>query len=216
MYERQKLVPVRNITYSDAGAMGALALVGLGFLRRSPLALAGAYLVYKATRKPPREIIRNNIVPFLTASGEIKKSAHIICAPDEVFAHITNLELLDAIFPAANETAVHGTQQARIALGLPLNKELPFFLTLKNVTEPRVADLEIAVGTKTLGTCTVEIQDDPIGEGTVVQMVAHTKPVMGVVGRNVIKPFITFAIDTYLFRLKQLCETGEIARTKGE
>lgn len=213
---RQKAVPGRRITYADAGAVSALALAGLGLVRKNPLALAGAFFVYKATRKTSLKNTRNNLLPFLTAPGEIKKSVCIVDAPDAVYASILDLQNLEAIFPAAHDLSFQGEQQARLAFGMPLHREIPVVLKIVDTIEPKIAELEFYAGDRPMGRCTLTVGDGPQGEGTTVEMVAHTKPILGVVGRNLIKPVVTFAMDTYLFRLKQLCETGEIARIKGD
>lgn len=204
----------------DAGLLaGGIGLAMYGLAKRSPLALVvggiGAYVAARTATDWIEKAEAGGVSKALQTDHyeEVARSVTINQSASEVFGYVRDLSRVPLFLPIVKLVNLLSDTRA--------------IWTLKKGIASVVLDVEISGspgddhlrlafshhGTE-LGYCHVYILPLPNLQATRVTLRMMYHPFMGGLADKVVRPVMVAELDTYLLKLKQLIETGEIARAK--
>jgi uncharacterized membrane protein len=195
---------------------GGIAFAMFGLVRRSPLALvAGGVGAWVAAKTATDRIARgegagDNI--SINAMEEVSRATTINASIDEVFEYVEDMSKIPQFIPLIKlVNSVSYSQAIWTLKSGVMSAMLDVEITRTDNTHLK---LVVSYNGKHLGECNIFLTPVREGRQTRVTMRLRYHPLLGGLVNGVIKPVMTAELDTYLSRLKQLIETGEIARSK--
>lgn len=195
-----------NWTYVAAG----LALGGYGLARRSLLGMLGAgataYLAYKGIQ--PRQLGQNVVDATKMVEQKFTRVVTIGRSINDVYELLADISLWPSFCTCLDAVERYEVDKLKLSTHFG-GVMVPLCAELTNVQNRSIA-FELKNGDFKLADIELKLSDGRGGtilSGTVTYMC-----LLGKVGRMVSKPFITNELDTFIMRLRQLAETGEIAK----
>lgn len=207
----------------DAGLLaGGISLAMYGLVRRRPLAMIvggiGAFVAAKtasdwASKSESR--IGGIADSFLQTDHyeEVARSVTINDNATDVFGYVRDLSRLPVFLPVVKLVNVVSDSRAIWTIKKGMASAVLDVLIAGSPGDDHLR-LTISHSGTQLGYCDVYILSLPSERSTRVTLRLMYHPFVGNLADKVVRPIMVAELDTYLFKLKQLIETGEIARAK--
>lgn len=217
-------VAVRQIKMPKASEVAPLAigtfLTLIGFTARGAVGMAGAgtglFLIYKQLRKHDRirEKIETPIKSMLGAkASEFSKVVTINASKKAIFDLIGKFEDLPKFQDVIRGVDNLGEGKFILRIFGPIGTECPFELNVIDWRPDESLSVEFSTGDFVSGDLHMSLIDSNVIEGACeLRLDAILNMPLAMIGRLGGKVVIGTFIEGWLFKIKQMAETGEIAR----
>jgi uncharacterized membrane protein len=195
---------------------GGVGLAMFGLVRRSPFALiaggVGAWLAAKTANDWIAREEGDLDVNAISKLEEVSRAITIQAPLHDVFDTVGDVSRVPQFLPIVKLVNMVSYSQAiwTMKSGM-LSAMLDVEITR---TEDSQLKLIFTHNGKHLGEANIFLTSVQEGRSTRVTMRMRYHPLLGGLVSGVVKPVMTAELDTFLQRLKQFMETGEIARSK--
>lgn len=193
-----------------------IALTGYSLLRRNPVAViasgAGLYAAATLARDTIQKLTAIDDNTLELSMEQVGRAITIGRPVDEVFALARDLENVPRFLPAISAVEQINRQHSVWRI-----KTFALIALIDTELTAEVENEYIGVGFSYHGNrfadCLMRFKA-PAPNRTEITMLARYHPLMGGLMDRVLRPVVILEADTFLMRVKQLAETGEIARSK--
>lgn len=187
-----------------------LALGGYALARRSTLGLVGAgasaFLAYKGMQ--PRELGQAVLNAAKGTEQRISRSVTIGRSINDVYELLADISLWPKFLVSVNSVERYEDDKLKLSAHFK-GMVVPLCAELTHV-QNRGISFALKNGDYKLADVDLKLSDGR--GGTILSATVTYMCLLGKVGRVVAKPFITNELDTFILRVRQLAETGEIAK----
>jgi uncharacterized membrane protein len=192
-----------------AAVTASSAIAGWAIRRNHPFVfLAGGIGMITALRLPRRKSSFEAEMPF----EQVTRTITINSGRRALFTLVREMKNAPKFLPIVKGvTQIDGTR----GVWTVATWKLSFLVDIDVIRESKNESLMLsfACNGRPIGDCAFEFHETAEGQ-TQVSATLRWHPLLGGAVEPLARPFMINEADTFLLRLKQLCETGEVARAK--